>query len=220
MRKDLAEADGDSLDLRWGLTADTEAGKPKRIGKVIPYQRSELRSIEIMEGLCEGVMQNYTITEEVPGEVRLKMLPEKERQNLKMLMNAFSPVSPLYKNEQIKQEKQAQQKKHCEELLDSREDDITDLIREAKSRKEFEETLCYGSPKAPCGEDRVPCKPGAVNKVTGKTPCFLCPIGSYQDEEGQTECKKCPDKQKTAAKGSTDASACGQNPPPEDKDEL
>lgn len=37
-------------------------------------------------------------------------------------------------------------------------------------------------------------------QVTGKTPCFLCPIGSYQGEEGQTECKKCPDKQKTAVR--------------------
>ena len=38
-----------TLDLRWGLTAEVTDGRAKRIGKVIPYKRSELRSIEIME---------------------------------------------------------------------------------------------------------------------------------------------------------------------------
>eukprot|EP00960_Hanusia_phi_P056529 763303-Hanusia_phi.AAC.14 len=40
-----------TLDLRWGLTAEVTEGRAKRIGKVIPYKRSELRSIEVGRSL-------------------------------------------------------------------------------------------------------------------------------------------------------------------------
>mmetsp|Transcript_51804 Transcript_51804/g.105448 ORF Transcript_51804/g.105448 Transcript_51804/m.105448 type:complete len:331 (-) Transcript_51804:220-1212(-) len=223
LRKEMDDTDdGDSIDLRWGLTAEMEDGRPKRIGKVIPYHRSELRSIEVMETLCDGVMKNYTTTEEVPGEVRLKLLPKKERGgNMKKMMDsgAFSPDSPIYKREEKKQAIQAKQQKHCEELLEASEDHIVSLIKAGKTRREFEEALCYGSTAAPCGEARVPCKPGAVNKVSGTTPCFLCPVGSYQDEEGQQACKACPEGHTTPGKGTVDPTGCVLNPPPEGKDD-
>lgn len=220
LRKEMDETDGDSIDLRWGLTAEVEDGRPKRIGKVIPYQRSELRSIEVMETLCEGVMQNYTTTEEVPGEVRLKLLPKKERGgNMKKMMNSgmFSPDSPIYQREEKKQAIQSKQHKHCEAFLEENEDRIVSLIKAGKTRREFEEALCYGSTAAPCGQQRVPCKPGAVNKASGTTPCFLCPAGTYQDEEGQQTCKACPPDLTTPGKGATDATACVQKPPPKEE---
>jgi hypothetical protein len=69
-----------TLDLRWGLTAEVKEGRyarlsviehafefilrihrrAKRIGKVIPYKRSQLRAIEIMEKICEN-MKDYGI---------------------------------------------------------------------------------------------------------------------------------------------------------------
>jgi len=56
-----------TLDMRWGLTSEVKDGRAKRIGKVIPYKRSELRSIEVMEGLCEQ-MKNYGTDSSMPGE--------------------------------------------------------------------------------------------------------------------------------------------------------
>ena len=41
------ENDTSTLDLRWGLTAEVKEGKARRLGKVIPYKRSELLATEI-----------------------------------------------------------------------------------------------------------------------------------------------------------------------------
>jgi len=41
------ENDTTTLDLRWGLTAEVKEGKARRLGKVIPYKRSELLAVEV-----------------------------------------------------------------------------------------------------------------------------------------------------------------------------
>ena len=41
------ENDTSTLDLRWGLTAEVKEGKARRLGKVIPYKRSELLATEM-----------------------------------------------------------------------------------------------------------------------------------------------------------------------------
>ena len=80
--KELAvtENSTSTLDLRWGLTAQVTDGRAKRIGKVIKYNRSQLRAIEVMEKIC-GEMKQYERYAAVAGEVQLKSRAEIKRLN-------------------------------------------------------------------------------------------------------------------------------------------
>jgi len=80
--KELAvtENSTSTLDLRWGLTAQVTDGRAKRIGKVIKYNRSQLRAIEVMEKIC-GEMKQYERYSAVAGEVQLKSRAEIKRLN-------------------------------------------------------------------------------------------------------------------------------------------
>ena len=67
------ENDTTTLDLRWGLTAEVKEGKAKRLGKVIPYKRSEVLAVEVMESACDQ-MKDFGVYKGVAGESQLVLM--------------------------------------------------------------------------------------------------------------------------------------------------
>jgi hypothetical protein len=89
-------------------------GRAKRLGKVIPYKRSELRSVEIIEGLC-AKLSSYGTYKRIPRETQLRKLSE-------------MADSDKADSEQRKRDQGAFER-HCERLVEEQEQDIIRAVR-------------------------------------------------------------------------------------------
>uniref|UniRef100_A0A6U4TQQ1 Tyrosine-protein kinase ephrin type A/B receptor-like domain-containing protein n=1 Tax=Hemiselmis andersenii TaxID=464988 RepID=A0A6U4TQQ1_HEMAN len=187
-----------TLDMRWGLTSEVKDGRAKRIGKVIPYKRSELRSIEVMEGLCEQ-MKNYGTDSSMPGETKLgrsNKRPDEPRD-----VKQFNRLK-------IDADDQKRFERYCEELIDGREDIVISSIRDAHDSVEMEDALCFGPKGFPCGASRSLCPVGSFGGRNGTMPCELCPQGTFAAKAGLSECVNCPQHYNTTDTGTNSTKGC------------
>jgi hypothetical protein len=140
-------------------------GRAKRLGKVIPYKRSELRSVEIIEGLC-AKLSSYGTYKRIPRETQLRKLSE-------------MADSDKADSEQRKRDQGAFER-HCERLVEEQEQDIIRAVREELNTTQFQDALCF-SEAGPCGPARLQCVPGAFSTAGGVAPCTLCARGFFQN---------------------------------------
>ena len=104
------ENDTTTLDLRWGLTAEVKEGKAKRLGKVIPYKRSEVLAVEVMESTCDH-MKDFGVYKGVAGEsqlVRMSVLGGMKEEDGHQVADRDTVRKNLKATE-----------RHCEELVES-----------------------------------------------------------------------------------------------------
>ena len=135
--KELAvtENSTSTLDLRWGLTAQVTDGRAKRIGKVIKYNRSQLRAIEVMEKIC-GEMKQYERYAAVAGEVQLK-----SRAEIKRLNPGKTSSNPDEEKEEKKRDT-SRFERYCEELTEKQEEKGDVRYRGDASSEPTEATPC------------------------------------------------------------------------------
>mmetsp|Transcript_14182 Transcript_14182/g.33441 ORF Transcript_14182/g.33441 Transcript_14182/m.33441 type:complete len:622 (-) Transcript_14182:216-2081(-) len=181
-----------TLDLRWGLTSEVKEGRAKRIGKVIPYKRSELRSIEIMEKVCER-MKDYVKFGKVPGEFQLKL---------------HKDIKDVWGEDLRNDKDKSGFERTCEEFIEKEEEAITTAIRDDLSEFEMEDAICFGGAEAPCGEKRQPCTAGSSSEFKGLSPCTLCEYGQYQPDSGAEQCVTCEAGRNTTGRGSKEVGEC------------
>ncbi|XVE69588.1 hypothetical protein DITRI_Ditri10aG0002700 [Diplodiscus trichospermus] len=104
----VAEKPRNHLDMRYRLDS-----KGQRQGKVIDYRMSELRAVELLDGLCEK-MQDYT----------LEKIDSSKREWIKVDDWDILSID--------KQEAKAYSKdisSYCGRLLEETEDELTELIK-------------------------------------------------------------------------------------------
>ena len=106
------ENDTTTLDLRWGLTAEVKEGKARRLGKVIPYKRSELLAVEVESlkipkilRLCQRGGGRGREREEEGGSGREMLCTPGRPPPAAACMHGYilstplySPATPLYSN--------------------------------------------------------------------------------------------------------------------------
>lgn len=213
MLKELATTENSTstLDMRWGLTATVTDGRAKRIGKVIKYNRSELRAVEVMEAICSK-MRSFERYEGVKGEVQLKT-----REQLK----ALQPHATIGDHEADKEAKKKDQnrfERFCEELTENSEKAITKAIKDELTAEQFVDAVCHGQDDAPCGGKRTSCAPGSYSawegEAQGLSPCTLCEIGTWQEKAGAHACEPCPDGTNTTQSGASSSDLCLAMCPP------
>ena len=192
------ENDTSTLDLRWGLTAEVKEGKARRLGKVIPYKRSELLATELMEKVCNS-MTDYGTYRGVEGEtqmIQMAALSALERE-----------LGQEVQHERVQKDRKAAER-HCEELVDSFAEKITGSIRDGLNHTDFVDALCYGDGDAFCGARRRECGPGSYGQHLGLAPCTLCPKGFWQTEFKASQCIACKPGFNTSAVGSKAGLRC------------
>jgi len=204
--KELATTENSTstLDLRWGLTAEVKEGRAKRIGKVIKYNRSQLRSIEVMEKIC-GEMKKYQRYTEVKDEFQLKT-----KDQIKAIMGDQKPKNSEEEKEDRKRDENRFER-FCEELTESSENQITTAIKEDLTYEQFIDAVCFGAAEHPCGVSRPKCAPGSFSEHSGAeglSPCSLCAFGFFQSQEGELSCSTCPNGFNTTAPGSASEDLC------------
>jgi hypothetical protein len=105
-----------SIDSRSRLNKDG-----KRIGKIIKFEVSELRAIELLDDLCSE-MKKYTLDDQIPGHWKIRQGPEtpSTRHHSRSLMSA------------------------CSDIIGEHEDDLAAAIRSGKATPDsIEQMLCF-----------------------------------------------------------------------------
>jgi len=189
------ENDTTTLDLRWGLTAEVKEGKARRLGKVIPYKRSELLAVELMEHVCDS-MKDFGVYKGVLGESQLVKMSE---------LGGFEDHK--MNREDVRKELKGTERQ-CEELIDEYTTQITSAIRDGLNHTEFVDAICYGESGSSCGMKRAVCQPGSYSDYMGLAPCHLCARGSWQSADGSTKCVTCPENHNSSGKGAMDRKRC------------
>lgn len=84
-----------SIDSRSRLNKDG-----KRIGKIVKFEVSELRAIELLDDLCSE-MRKYTLDDQNPGQWKIRRGPETatSRHHSRSLVSACSDILGEYEDE-------------------------------------------------------------------------------------------------------------------------
>jgi hypothetical protein len=139
LKKEMPQQD---LDLRARLNSGGE-----RLGKVVDWKMSELRALELMDGLCEQVAEKYTVAEGSQFYSRVKA--KDDIQNGKLHVNigddkgstGFGDLSDMLKNlnkqmtpegKKIKRELRV----YCDSLLEEHEDEVAKSIQKVEGLRE------------------------------------------------------------------------------------
>ena len=189
------ENDTTTLDLRWGLTAEVKEGKAKRLGKVIPYKRSELLATEILDVACNGI-KDFGVYTGVEGEKQLIK---------KSVLRSMDGYEEYMREEDDKNRRLSE--RHCDTLTEDLSQKVINAVRDGLNQSQFVDTLCYGDGGV-CGLSRSQCKPGKYSEHMGLAPCHLCPKGTWQEASHASSCSACPSNHSTAGRGGKSASAC------------
>eukprot|EP00850_Spirogloea_muscicola_P004823 SM000021S06456 [mRNA] locus=s21:406382:408006:+ [translate_table: standard] len=113
------------LDMRHRLNSEG-----KREGKIISYKRSELRAVELMEGLCKRLRGHY-LRDMGEGKPR-------EWSNLFVPEEVFPDRAKAVREAQGKE-----LEKWCDKLLEEIESDLTEAIKSGHLEKtDVEKELC------------------------------------------------------------------------------
>jgi len=110
-----------NVDLRNTLQAPPANGETKK--KVIAYEVSELRGIEVLEELCVG-MDQYGITKEEDGSATFQRYNAKGAGTVKIM------GSMTIGSEQFHEDRKRLQT-FCDSLVEKHEDDLLEAIRSA-----------------------------------------------------------------------------------------
>jgi len=121
----------DRLDTGKNRQQDVELSarlnsKGERIGKVIPYQNSELRVIEVMEAVCPSMVQFVLVTDTQTGE-----------QNF-VDMNKHALRGTMDMNEDIRRDLQ----RKCEYMLEEYDEDLTKILMKGDDMRDARQRIC------------------------------------------------------------------------------
>ncbi|GMI44927.1 hypothetical protein TrCOL_g2719 [Triparma columacea] len=110
-----------NVDLRNTLQAPPQGGEKKK--KVIAYEVSELRGIEVMEDLCVG-MDQYGITKEEDGSVTFQRYNAKGAGTVKIMGSMTIGSDQFHEDRKML-------RSYCDNLVEEHEDDLLEAIRAA-----------------------------------------------------------------------------------------
>jgi hypothetical protein len=126
-----------NVDLRNTLQAPPQGGEKKK--KVIAYEVSELRGIEVMEDLCVG-MDQYGITKEEDGSVTFQRYNAKGAGTVKIMGSMTIGSDQFHEDRKML-------RSYCDNLVEEHEDDLLEAIRAAGlaklARKQEEVRSCF-----------------------------------------------------------------------------
>lgn len=134
LRNEANATEGKVVDMRGRLDS-----KGQRYGKKISYKVSELRFIELLEGVCDGDVKKYRVLDEDAGW----FLPRSELERTKVKMKGKLRLGQM-KSEIVE---------YCNRVIEEAEDNLkSGIYDESVNSTNVERFLCRDTVKV-CGDD-------------------------------------------------------------------